>query len=158
LPRARLDFRDMETATASSSPFLEEHDSEALVRALLVRAGDDRVPGATTSSDTLHVAGESVVVDVVVDGFRCVVISPKPLPPPEHVLSPREREIARMVADGYPNKTIAAVLGISSWTVSTYLRRVFAKLDVRSRAAMVARVVEEGLVEPPEPPTINPRR
>ena len=155
MPRPRLDFRDEERATASSSPFLEEHDDEALVRALLARAGDDRVPRAPASGDMLHIASERFVVDVVVDGFRCVVISPKPLPPPEHVLSPREREIARMVADGYPNKTIAAVLGISSWTVSTYLRRIFAKLDVRSRAAMVACVVEEGLVEPP---TIDPRR
>ena len=33
------------------------------------------------------------------------------------MLSPREEEIARMVAAGYPNKTIAAVLDISSWTV-----------------------------------------
>ena len=52
-------------------------------------------------------------------------------------LSPREREIARMVARGYPNKTIAAVLEISPFTVNTYLRRVFAKLGVPSRAAMV---------------------
>jgi DNA-binding CsgD family transcriptional regulator len=61
-------------------------------------------------------------------------------------LSPREQEIARMVAEGYPNKTIAAVLEISSWTVATHLRRVFAKLGVRTRAAMVARALEEGLI------------
>ena len=48
-------------------------------------------------------------------------------------------QYARMVAEGYPNKTIAAVLEISSWTVSTHLRRMFAKLGVSSRAAMVAR-------------------
>ena len=63
------------------------------------------------------------------------------------VLSPREREIARMVARGYPNKTIAGVLEISLWTVGTYLRRVFAKLGVGSRAAMVARLMEEGLLK-----------
>jgi DNA-binding NarL/FixJ family response regulator len=51
-----------------------------------------------------------------------------------------------MVAKGYPNKTIAAVLDISSWTVCTYLRRLFAKLNVCSRAAMVARLIEEGLL------------
>jgi len=53
--------------------------------------------------------------------------------------SPREREIARMLAKGYPNKTIADVLEISPWTVSTHLRRIFAKLRVSSRAAMAAR-------------------
>jgi DNA-binding CsgD family transcriptional regulator len=60
------------------------------------------------------------------------------------ILSPREVEIARMVAKGYPNKTIAAVLDISPWTVCTYLRRIFAKFGVGSRAAMVARLLEEG--------------
>ncbi len=48
-----------------------------------------------------------------------------------------------MVARGYPNKTIAAVLEISSWTVNTYLRRMFAKLNVGTRAAMVAKVMGE---------------
>jgi DNA-binding CsgD family transcriptional regulator len=38
------------------------------------------------------------------------------------------------------------VLEISSWTVATHLRRVFAKLGVRTRAAMVARALEEGLI------------
>src|SRR4051794_30221534 len=56
-------------------------------------------------------------------------------------LSSREREIARMVARGYSNKEIAGVLEISSWTVSTHLRRIFAKLGVTTRAAMVARLL-----------------
>jgi DNA-binding CsgD family transcriptional regulator len=58
------------------------------------------------------------------------------------LLSPREIEIVRLVAKGLPNKTIAGVLEISPWTVATYLRRVFAKLGVGSRAAMVARLYE----------------
>ena len=48
-----------------------------------------------------------------------------------------------MVAKGYPNKTIAGVLNISCWTVCTHIRRIFAKLGVASRAAMVARLLEE---------------
>ena len=61
--------------------------------------------------------------------------------------SPREREIARMVAKGYPNKAIAAVLEISLWTVGTHLRHVFVKLHVSSRAAMVARMIEAALIK-----------
>jgi DNA-binding CsgD family transcriptional regulator len=90
---------------------------------------------------------EDVILDLVVDGFRCVVtrMAPETGEPvsPGFPLSPREMEIARMVAKGYPNKTIAAVLEISSWTVSTHLRRMFAKLSVSSRAAMVARLLEK---------------
>ena len=59
-------------------------------------------------------------------------------------LSPREQEIVRMVAQGQCNKIIADVLNISSWTVCTHLRRIFAKLGVNSRAAMVARLNETG--------------
>ena len=57
-------------------------------------------------------------------------------------LSPREQEISRLVAQGLPNKCVGAVLQISSWTVATYLRRIFAKLGVNSRAAMVARLLD----------------
>jgi two-component system nitrate/nitrite response regulator NarL len=85
-----------------------------------------------------------VLLDLDVDGVRCLVLD-APAPRRSN-LSPREKEIASMVAEGYPNKTIAAKLNISSWTVSTYLRRIFGKLDVHSRTAMVARVFEEDLL------------
>lgn len=65
---------------------------------------------------------------------------------PGSALSPREHEIAEMVGLGLPNKTIAANLGISSWTVSTHLRRMFAKFGVNSRTALVAKILEEELV------------
>jgi DNA-binding CsgD family transcriptional regulator len=58
-------------------------------------------------------------------------------------LSPRESEIARLVAKGYANKTIASLLDISSWTVSSHLRRIYTKLGVGSRAAMVAQLLEQ---------------
>jgi DNA-binding CsgD family transcriptional regulator len=52
-------------------------------------------------------------------------------------LSKRELQIVVLVAEGKVNKQIADSLKISEWTVSTYLRRIFAKLGVDSRAAMV---------------------
>lgn len=61
-------------------------------------------------------------------------------------LSPRELEIAQLVAEGLPNKQISHELGISSATVSTYLRRMFAKLNVTSRAAMTAQLSKAGLL------------
>jgi DNA-binding CsgD family transcriptional regulator len=54
-------------------------------------------------------------------------------------LTGRELEIAILVAQGHANKNIAYRLRISEWTVATYLRRIFAKLNVESRAAMVFR-------------------
>jgi DNA-binding NarL/FixJ family response regulator len=54
-------------------------------------------------------------------------------------LTSRELEIAILVAQGHANKNIAYRLQISEWTVATYIRRIFAKLNVESRAAMVFR-------------------
>jgi DNA-binding NarL/FixJ family response regulator len=53
------------------------------------------------------------------------------------VLTERELQIATLVASGHANKQIAKQLRISEWTVSTHLRRIFIKLHVDSRAAMV---------------------
>lgn len=55
------------------------------------------------------------------------------------LLTERELQIAALVASGRPNKQIASQLHISEWTVSTHLRRIFMKLGVDSRAAMVYR-------------------
>lgn len=93
-------------------------------------------------------AGDRVLLDMQVDDVRCrleTLISPR-LTQSGSLLSPRETEVARMVAQGYPNKTIAAELEISSFTVSSYLRRIFAKLGVNSRAAMVAQALENNLL------------
>jgi DNA-binding CsgD family transcriptional regulator len=55
-------------------------------------------------------------------------------------LSPRELQIARLVAGGSTNHAIARSLDISTWTVSTHMRRIFAKLSVGTRAEMVAQL------------------
>jgi DNA-binding CsgD family transcriptional regulator len=97
---------------------------------------------------------EEVLIDTELKGSRYLLMR-IPQPAGSRVqLSPREQEIVRMVAKGHPNKIIADVLNISSWTVSTHMRRIFAKLGVGSRAAMVARLLEMGILSrrPPKEP------
>jgi DNA-binding NarL/FixJ family response regulator len=53
-------------------------------------------------------------------------------------LSPREREVIELLARGYLYKEIAEKLTISVPTVNTYIRRIYEKLHVRSRAQAVA--------------------
>jgi len=54
-------------------------------------------------------------------------------------LSPREREVLELLARGYLYKEIAEMLKIGVQTVNTYIRRIYEKLHVRSRAQAVAK-------------------
>src|SRR4029077_16521145 len=85
---------------------------------------------------------EHVLVDLDLDGVRYLLIRMPAVDAVRTMLSPREFEIVRMVAQGYQNKIIASILNISTWTVCAHVRRVFAKFGVSSRAAMVARLLE----------------
>ncbi len=139
LLKSRPEENDMSTG--------EDVDTtQILVQQLVRQAIAGLEASSLTEADSFN--GHDVILDVEVEGVRCLLVRLQPKQARAQVfLSPREQEIARMVAEGYPNKTIAAVLDISSWTVSTHLRRVFAKLGVGSRAAMVARLLEEGLMK-----------
>jgi DNA-binding NarL/FixJ family response regulator len=59
-------------------------------------------------------------------------------------LSPREREILGLLAQGYLYKEIAAGLGISVPTVNAHIRNMYEKLQVHSRAQAVARYMQAG--------------
>jgi DNA-binding NarL/FixJ family response regulator len=114
---------------------------EDLVRLLVQRSstGDEQAMGCPQEPDT---DTERIVLDVNVDGARYLLVR---VPEPKDSypqLTPREQEIARMVALGHPNNVVADALNISTWTLHTHLRRIFAKLGVASRAAMIARMSE----------------
>jgi DNA-binding CsgD family transcriptional regulator len=131
---------------ATLSPAGASGELSDLVRGLVARLAvsfgeDSPEPVAGLKGPTEH-----VLFDLDVDGERYLLIKILPQERCGAALSPREREIVRMVAHGHPNKVIAAVLNISAWTVCTHLRRIFAKFGVSSRAAMVAKAVEYGLV------------
>lgn len=67
--------------------------------------------------------------------------------PPSVHLSPREQEVLQLVAHGLENKQIAAELGISDATVKTYLRGIFERLGVSSRAEAVAIGLRQQIIE-----------
>jgi two-component system, NarL family, nitrate/nitrite response regulator NarL len=118
---------------------------QSLIRTIVAQTdGQSTIKPSNGNNET---STDEIIVDAEVDGVRYLLVrSHKPITSSVS-FSPREREVARMVAKGYPNKTIADVLEISPWTVCTHLRRIFAKLRVSSRAAMVARLINDGIVK-----------
>jgi DNA-binding CsgD family transcriptional regulator len=90
---------------------------------------------------------QEIVLETTLKGvcYRLVRLVPKE--PTEVHLSPREIEIARLIAKGLANKTIAHILNISPWTVATHLRRIFSKTDANTRAEMIATLFSLGVLE-----------
>jgi DNA-binding CsgD family transcriptional regulator len=62
-----------------------------------------------------------------------------------HPLSPREREIATLIADGLTSRAIAKELAISGRTVDAHVEHIRAKLRLHSRTQIAAWAVRVGL-------------
>jgi ATP/maltotriose-dependent transcriptional regulator MalT len=68
--------------------------------------------------------------------------------PAQEALSERELEVLALIAQGLNNREAAAKLFISEATVKTHLVHIYAKLDVKDRAAAVSAAYERGLLTP----------
>jgi DNA-binding NarL/FixJ family response regulator len=77
---------------------------------------------------------------------------PPPVPAPERpapsLLTERETEVLRLIADGLTTRDVSGRLGISPRTVENYKQHMFAKLGVQSRAHAVAVASRTGLLGP----------
>ena len=58
-----------------------------------------------------------------------------------YALSPRECEVVMLVHYGYSNRRIADQLFLTEYTVEDHFKRIFAKLGVRSRTALAAKIL-----------------
>jgi DNA-binding NarL/FixJ family response regulator len=88
--------------------------------------------------EEVHRGGSPMTSNIarkVVQSFR----QSAPSVSPSEELSPREQEVLDLLARGYLYKEIAERLNISVPTVNTYVRRMYEKLHVRSRAQAVAK-------------------
>jgi DNA-binding CsgD family transcriptional regulator len=93
---------------------------------------------ASAAPEQWSFVGDTIrLLDTEVEGVRCTLERSLPAPTSQHALSPREREIAEMLARGMSNKAIAQALDISTFTVASHLRRMFVKLNCSSRAGVV---------------------
>jgi DNA-binding NarL/FixJ family response regulator len=70
-------------------------------------------------------------------------------PGPEDLLTAREREVLKLVAQGATNKEVAVQLFITENTVKNHLRNILAKLHLRSRVEATAYALRTGLIGDP---------
>lgn len=80
----------------------------------------------------------------------CVELLPLP---PEQVepLTPRQRELLTLAAEGYTDRDMARICGITEDTVRTHLQKARRRLKARSRTEAVARALVMGMLAPDGP-------
>ena len=63
------------------------------------------------------------------------------------LLTPREREVLQLIAEGKSNKEAASALFVSPTTIETHRARIMDKLDLHSTADIVLYAVRKGIVQ-----------
>ena len=129
---------------------------ENRVRVLLIGAADDRARVRASLNGSLRVVGEFATLasaeasGVEADGILVIptsrlqpALERGELPEP---LTPREIQVLELLAEGLPNKAIAARLQISDQTVKFHVASIYGKLGAVNRTDAVRRAVRRGLV------------
>jgi len=134
---------------------LTVHKTEEYLRTTL-HAGADGYVLKDATRDELMMAIQSVlkgktylspgVSGRVIEGYLEGKESQMP-PSTLGLLSQREREVLKLIAEGYKNKEIATDLCISLKTVEKHRANLMKKLDLHNAAALTAYAIEQGLVE-----------
>jgi DNA-binding NarL/FixJ family response regulator len=134
---------------------LSAHDSEQLVREMLTSGARGYVLKADAGEDLelalRALAGgrlffTSSVADMVMRGLQKNTASPEPADLPPR-LSPREREVIQLLAEGKTNKEVAVRLEISTKTVETHRKHIMAKLDLHSMSDLVRYAIQNRIIE-----------
>jgi non-specific serine/threonine protein kinase len=132
---------------APHPPWRAEHERHvATARASL---GDEAFAAAWAEGRALSLdeaIAYALTTEAPVTATTSAVAQPAPRTVPGG-LSPRERDVARLIAQGQTNRQIAETLVIAEWTVDTHVRHILTKLTFRSRAQVAAWATEHGLTD-----------
>ena len=125
--------------SAGASGFLlKDAPADDLIRAVrVVAAGDALLAPSVT---------RRLIADIVQRRS-----TPRPWGRELAKLTPREREVLELIAQGLSNIAIADRLFVTEHTVKTHVGNIFAKLSLRDRAQAVVVAYESGLVNPRSP-------
>lgn len=95
----------------------------------------------------VHAGGKWLEKEVAVEAVKNLLKREEAHREVNLTLTPREIEIARMVSNGLPNKTIAGRLEIAEGTAKLHLHHVYQKLQLRGRVALTHYMQKAGLLE-----------
>ncbi len=132
-----LDQYVYEALRAGASGFLlKDVSAERLFEAIRVIAAGDALLAPTV---TRRLISEFALLRPTSDAASTAALA---------ALTPRERQVLRLVADGMSNAEVAARLFVTEETVKTHVSHVLSKLGLRDRTQAVVVAYESGLVVP----------
>ena len=136
---------------------IRKEDASARIIVLTMYEGNEHIYRALTAGAATYLLKDTLSSDLI-RVVRQVHAGEKPLRPEvqaklaeraaQPTLTPREVEVIELVGEGRRNKEVAASLRITEETVQVHLRNIFAKLEVRDRAAALAVATKRGIVRP----------
>jgi DNA-binding NarL/FixJ family response regulator len=83
----------------------------------------------------------------VIDDYLSRIPSSSDAVEPHERLSPREREVLQLAAEGHSTRAIAGLLCVSTKTVEHHRASIMAKLGLRGQTELVKYAIRAGLVE-----------
>ncbi len=100
---------------------------------------------------SLHQGGSPIsplIARQILVRFRAQDKTPPPpsAEPTQTVLSPREQEVLEYITKGFTAEEIAGLMAVSRHTVLTFVRRVYKKLEVHSKAEAIYEARSQGLL------------
>jgi two-component system, NarL family, response regulator LiaR len=127
---------------------LTAHQLETQVLAALASGADAYCLKSTDPAGLIVAINAAVLGSAYLDPqIAHLVLDRINVPSPEgSVLSPRELDVLRLIADGYGNKEIAAQLEISLSTVKTHIEDILERLKVSDRTQAAVKAVRQGLL------------
>ena len=157
-----LDVRLPDGSGLDIARTLREQNENIGIVVLTMYAGDDQLFGALEAGASAFVAKDAPAEDVV-SAARHAVVSPRSfsasdladamrrrLTPSGPQLSPREREVLQLLADGLGVAAIARQLFISESTTKTHISKLCEKLGAANRAQALMAAMRLGLISAPE--------
>ena len=134
---------------------LNMHEDPSYLRASLAAGASGYVAKSAVDADLLAAIrsiaqGRTFVTMNLSDNGTHQVLGDQPTrtESPVKLLSPREQEVLKLLAQGYTNKEVGTQLCLSVKTIETHRARIVDKLGLRSRADFTRYALEVGLLNP----------
>lgn len=133
---------------------LTMHDNEEYVRQVLSAGASGYVLKRSAASELVAAIravhrGEAVLSPAITrlvleDYLHRDGVKP---PPASNVLTPREREVLQLIAEGFTSREIAEMLSLSVKTVQTHRTSLMQKLDLHDRGDLIKYAIQKKIIE-----------